>query len=147
MNKFQLRFNWSLFLRVKLSLFWPGDKPLSEPMMVSLPTHIYVTRPQWVKKLFYHIDTMFNLLNYIHWYTWFIWKWQQYFRADDLKYLANQLFVDGKLFNNKYLIKVAHYWPLVSRIYLWAVVSPFKGPVICKVSPYLSAIIELNSFR
>ena len=26
-----------------------GDKPLSEPMMVSLLTHIYVTRPQWVK--------------------------------------------------------------------------------------------------
>ena len=24
-----------------------GDKPLSEPMMVSLPTHICVTRPQW----------------------------------------------------------------------------------------------------
>ena len=27
-----------------------GDKPLSEPMMVSLPTHICVTRPQWVKQ-------------------------------------------------------------------------------------------------
>ena len=27
----------------------PGDKPLSEPMMVSLLTHICVTRPQWVK--------------------------------------------------------------------------------------------------
>ena len=26
----------------------PGDKPLSEPMMVSLPTHICVTWPQWV---------------------------------------------------------------------------------------------------
>ena len=26
----------------------PGDKPLSEPMVVSLPTHICVTRPQWV---------------------------------------------------------------------------------------------------
>ena len=26
----------------------PGDKPLSEPMMDSLPTHICVTRPQWV---------------------------------------------------------------------------------------------------
>ena len=25
-----------------------GDKPLSEPMMVTLPTHICVTRPQWV---------------------------------------------------------------------------------------------------
>ena len=27
----------------------PGDKPLSEPMMVSLLTHICFTRPQWVK--------------------------------------------------------------------------------------------------
>ena len=27
----------------------PGDKPLSEPMMVNLPTHICVTRPQWVE--------------------------------------------------------------------------------------------------
>ena len=26
----------------------PGDKPLSEPMMVRLLTHICVTRPQWV---------------------------------------------------------------------------------------------------
>ena len=26
----------------------PGDKPLSEPMMVSLPMHRCVTRPQWV---------------------------------------------------------------------------------------------------
>ena len=29
----------------------PGDKPLSEPMMVRLPTHICVTRPQWVNLL------------------------------------------------------------------------------------------------
>ena len=29
----------------------PGDEPLSEPMMVRLPTHICVTRPQWVKSL------------------------------------------------------------------------------------------------
>ena len=27
----------------------PGDKPLSEPMLVSWLTHICVTRPQWVK--------------------------------------------------------------------------------------------------
>ena len=25
-----------------------GDKPLSEPMLVSSPTHICITRPQWV---------------------------------------------------------------------------------------------------
>ena len=28
----------------------PGDKPLSEPMIVGLLTHICVTRPQWVVK-------------------------------------------------------------------------------------------------
>ena len=27
----------------------PGDKPLSEPMLVSLQTHICITRPQWVR--------------------------------------------------------------------------------------------------
>ena len=27
----------------------PGDKPLSEPMMVSLLTHICITLPQWIK--------------------------------------------------------------------------------------------------
>ena len=36
----------------------PGDKPLSGPMMVSLLTHICVTRPQWVKcMLRYMINT------------------------------------------------------------------------------------------
>ena len=46
-----------------------GDKPLSEPMMVSLPTHICVIRPQWVNrgKLYmslssYHIRDNINLL-------------------------------------------------------------------------------------
>ena len=28
----------------------PGDKPLSEPMVIRLPTHICVTRPQWVNR-------------------------------------------------------------------------------------------------
>ena len=28
----------------------PGDKPLSEPMMVRLPMHICITRHQWVNK-------------------------------------------------------------------------------------------------
>ena len=55
--EFRLEFHWILSLRVQLTIFqhwfimtWrrPGDKPLSEPMMVWLPTHICVTRPQWV---------------------------------------------------------------------------------------------------
>ena len=63
MFEYGLKFHWNLFLRVKLTIFrlgqimaWrrPGDKPLSEPMMVSLLTHICVTWPQWVNN---------NLLN------------------------------------------------------------------------------------
>ena len=30
----------------------PGDKPLSEPMMIILLTHICVTRPQWVNCIY-----------------------------------------------------------------------------------------------
>ena len=34
----------------------PGDKPLSEPMMVVLSTHICVTQPQWVIKIHGHVE-------------------------------------------------------------------------------------------
>ena len=33
----------------------PGDKPLSRPMIVKLPTHICVTRPQWVNTTMKHM--------------------------------------------------------------------------------------------
>ena len=36
----------------------PGDKPLSEPMMVRLPMHICVVRPQWVKSHYMYISIM-----------------------------------------------------------------------------------------
>ena len=56
-----------------------GDKPLSEPMMVRLPTDICVARPQWVKHidgytqhsnvniwlLFYRTKTLVQLNDYI----------------------------------------------------------------------------------
>ena len=35
-----------------MAWFLPGDKPLSEPAMIRLPTHICVIRPQWVNKTF-----------------------------------------------------------------------------------------------
>ena len=34
----------------------PGDKPLSEPRMVRLPTHLCVARPQWVNDVINHIQ-------------------------------------------------------------------------------------------
>ena len=65
-HEFRVKFHWSLFLIVQLTSInipinipalvrimawrWPGDKPLFEPTMVKLPTHICVTRPQWVNK-------------------------------------------------------------------------------------------------
>ena len=45
----------------------PGDKPLSEPMMVSFPTHICVTRPQ----LFLQVQPyMLFFSNVYHYYEW-----------------------------------------------------------------------------
>ena len=38
----------------------PGDKPLSEPMMVCSPTHICVTRPQWVNFKWKETRTCYN---------------------------------------------------------------------------------------
>ena len=43
----------------------PGDKPLSEPMMVSLPTYICVTRPQWVNNVFFIFFLFFFLFIYL----------------------------------------------------------------------------------
>ena len=63
MFKLRLRFHWSLFQKGPMNnipalvqiMAWrrPGDKPLSEAMMVSILTHICVSRLQWVK--------------YVHW--------------------------------------------------------------------------------
>ena len=39
----------------------PGDKPLSEPMMVNILTHICVTQPQWVKKRKTYIIKFYHL--------------------------------------------------------------------------------------
>ena len=38
----------------------PGDKPLSEPMLVNLAKHICVTRPQWVnRRILRHLKDYF----------------------------------------------------------------------------------------
>ena len=43
-----VRINYILLLVQKMAWRRPGDKSLSEPMMVRLLVHIYVTQPQWV---------------------------------------------------------------------------------------------------
>ena len=39
----------------------PGDKPLSEPMMIGLPMHICVTQPQWVKRDYWMLPVGISL--------------------------------------------------------------------------------------
>ena len=52
----------------------PGDKPLSEPMMVTLPTHICVARPQWVNALVVWVMAIRAILSHhycdITWVSW-----------------------------------------------------------------------------
>ena len=85
MYEFWLRIHWGMFLKGLINyisslvqiMAWrcPGAKPLSEPMMVKLPNHICVTRPQWVKQNtwvraniqsnntnYFHADFMWNLV-------------------------------------------------------------------------------------
>ena len=47
---------------------WPGNKPLSEPMMVSLLTHICVTRPQWVHShwTIYRFSKVYQIDKFFH---------------------------------------------------------------------------------
>ena len=48
----------------------PGDKPLSEPMMVSLLRHICVTQPQWVNDNL--LQPLTKILSKWHFdFTWF----------------------------------------------------------------------------
>ena len=70
----------------------PGDKPLSEPMMVSLLTHICVTQPQWVNMLRWvigltmaHLPRSDRLLGPIGYSLGFL-KWTN-------KILHNQLYI------------------------------------------------------
>ena len=45
----------------------PGDKPFSEPIMVSLLTHIYVTQPQWVNRSTWVIEFICLYPGLSHW--------------------------------------------------------------------------------
>ena len=46
---------------------WPGDKPLSEPMMVRLLIHICVARPQWVNSYIFLFFLLCDLSDLILW--------------------------------------------------------------------------------
>ena len=69
MYVFWLNFHWNLLARDQLTstmvhiMAWrrPGNKPLSEPMMVNLLTDIWVTRPQWAKETLVKLESKFYI--------------------------------------------------------------------------------------
>ena len=67
MLHYRLKFHWGLFLNIPALvqiMAWrrPGDKPLYGPMMVRLPTHLCVTRPQWVNSIFNQVALPFPVM-------------------------------------------------------------------------------------
>ena len=69
-KKISLRFvpkgpiNNILALVQVMACCWPGNKPLSEPMIVWLLIHICVTRPQWVDGLYVYLLCIYHNLSY-----------------------------------------------------------------------------------
>ena len=114
-----LKFNWSLFLRSELTMVqimaWrrPGDKSLSGPMMVSLLTHICLTRPQWVKGS--HETMVFCMLCYIQ----AIAAVKPRSRDGFVNRPTNQQLVQQLVqANNKWKIKPSHYFAFDRWIFL-----------------------------
>ena len=63
----------------------PGDKPLSEPMMVRFPTHICVTRPQWVNGEMFAINRFMTYIFRVPCSVLPL-KWQKW-RTTEIEYL------------------------------------------------------------
>ena len=72
----------------------PGDKPLSEPMMIILLTHIYVTRPPWVNSALAKLplNVNFGLTSFIKWPRRNLLYWSSnisYFHAPAIETIGN----------------------------------------------------------
>ena len=97
----------------------PGDKPLSEPMMVSLLRHICVTRPQWVKQVnnFYlHLLTSWYRYKMHRFNIWFAASCVQIKEYDDFVMTFNLLMPSAAVLTHQgrmmhiCLSKHGHYW-------------------------------------
>ena len=109
----------------------PGDKPLSESMMVSLVTYIGATRPRWVKvpnihlwywqlKLEWYLFIKFHRNTYIH-----LWKGKCQIKNICFKALSKFFFHAARLLilvnqNSRRLVSDKNYHgPWVQMVHLW----------------------------
>ena len=97
----------------------PGGKPLSESMMVSLPTHICVTRPLSVKfNLHVGLKTMVDIREY-----------------------AKQTFHEGPLSRDRYVrsaVGESSFWCVFCEMKIYMYIHKFNGPI--RIS-YISTIV------
>ena len=98
----------------------PGDKPLSEPMMASLLTHICITRPQWVLTSYFFSEFVIV--------TWEVWSIHMTDRS--------------KLFFGKFYLLLLHlYDELLVINNWWMLIS------ITSISSCLHAAVDSTTFR
>ena len=90
----------------------PGDKPLSEPMMMSLLTHICVTQPQWVN-IVPCMLLAFNAAKTIEEYV------DQYYCYTSFRHSGSTC-VSRVLFNDTFVISLFRsYWATDNEIIKW----------------------------
>ena len=65
----------------------PGDKPLSEPMVASLPTHIFVARHQWVELIIPFANFNGKTVE--------VWEWKSNFIPHFSGHLITYLYLDS----------------------------------------------------
>ena len=124
-----------------------GAKPLSEPMMVSLPTHICVTRPQWVKgsiNLLWPCDTIW------HQRSWSIW-WGNSLLPDGPKPLPHPMLTCHELDHQEHIpINFSNVMNWTTRITFQSIflTCSFKKMYSeipsAKCYPYCSSLIVLT---
>ena len=112
----------------------PGDKPLTEPMMIELPTHICVTRPQWVKRDYWMLPVCISLAyrqpRSIYTEPALEGLWEQAARYDQTTWVNASHVSATKWFFHDDVIQWKHfprYWPFVRGIHRSLVNSAHKG--------------------
>ena len=110
-----------------------GDKPLSEPMMVSLPTHISVARPQWVnvEKLIKRVSKC-----YLNWYTTF---WFQCCWACKIEILDSQIFLNIHIIHNPGMLAYTNQLLVAFSVFLgrWPIASHIQSGMLVPLCKYV----------
>ena len=123
----------------------PGDKPLSEPMMVSLLMHICVTRPQWVNTEFILIPESSIEWRYCTFKLDILWVTGRH----DMEMFSTLLDIcEG---NPEVTVRFSHKGPVLQSFYVFFVVILKKllnelSNCLCLETPWISYDVPVRIF-